>query len=270
MPTVRVNAEDGDAGRDGRQGGVPLSLPGPQRHRFAAAQKQMPVSSVGPLTTRGAVSAGLRVLRRACTASNSAASTIAGTIISTTSGQFRGRSPRSWPSSSSRSRGWRSPSAIRPAVSARWCRSCSAFPSPLRRARSFFPSSPSAAERWCDEGRRLSACAAPLAHRANSDRRSAPSARVCCSSRKVDKVSIATGVSRMSRSMSDCLIYDPADARSSRLVPAGRRTSASARRFAVMKSRLSMIAAVSARWLTLEPARGRQAEPVVAAKRSAA
>jgi hypothetical protein len=45
----------------------------------------MPVSSVGPLTMRGAVSAGLRVLSSACTASNSAASMIGGMIISTTS-----------------------------------------------------------------------------------------------------------------------------------------------------------------------------------------
>jgi hypothetical protein len=49
------------------------------------AQKQMPVSRVGPLTMRGAVSAGLRDLRSACTASNSAASMIDGTAISTTS-----------------------------------------------------------------------------------------------------------------------------------------------------------------------------------------
>ena len=49
------------------------------------AQKQMPVSSVGPLTMRGAVSAGLRVLSRVCTASNSAASMIGGTAISPTS-----------------------------------------------------------------------------------------------------------------------------------------------------------------------------------------
>ena len=33
-----------------------------------AAQKQMPVSSVGPLTMRGAVNAGLRVLSSVCTA----------------------------------------------------------------------------------------------------------------------------------------------------------------------------------------------------------
>jgi hypothetical protein len=56
------------------------------------AQKQMPVSSVGPLTTRGAVSAGLRLLSSACTASNSAASMIGGTVISTTSASgFRSR-----------------------------------------------------------------------------------------------------------------------------------------------------------------------------------
>jgi len=45
----------------------------------------MPVRRVGPLTTRGAVSAGLRVLSSVCTASNSAAWMIAGTAISTTS-----------------------------------------------------------------------------------------------------------------------------------------------------------------------------------------
>jgi len=57
-----------------------------------AAQKQMPVSIVGPLTTRGAVSAGLRVLSSACTASKSDASMIGGTDISTTSvSGFRSR-----------------------------------------------------------------------------------------------------------------------------------------------------------------------------------
>src|SRR5258706_10073272 len=45
----------------------------------------MPVRRVGPLTTRGAVSAGQRVLSSVCTASNSAASMIGGTAISTTS-----------------------------------------------------------------------------------------------------------------------------------------------------------------------------------------
>ena len=50
-----------------------------------AAQKQMPVRRVGPLTTRGAVSAGLRDLRRNCTASKSAALMIGGTAISTIS-----------------------------------------------------------------------------------------------------------------------------------------------------------------------------------------
>jgi len=49
------------------------------------AQKQMPVSSVGSLVIRGAVSAGLRVLSSACTASNSAESMIGGTDISTIS-----------------------------------------------------------------------------------------------------------------------------------------------------------------------------------------
>ena len=45
---------------------------------------------------------------------------------------------------------------------------------------------------------------------------------------------------------------------------AGRaRTSVSARRRAAINSRLSMTRAVSARRLTIEPARGRQAEPVV-------
>ena len=42
------------------------------------------------------------------------------------------------------------------------------------------------------------------------------------------------------------------------------RTSVSARRLAARKSRLSIIAAVRVRWLTIEPERGRQAEPVVA------
>src|SRR5437879_4912519 len=45
-----------------------------------AAQKQMPVSRVGPLTMRGAVNAGLRDLSSASTASNSAASMIGGTF----------------------------------------------------------------------------------------------------------------------------------------------------------------------------------------------
>jgi hypothetical protein len=49
------------------------------------AQKQMPVSSVGPLTILGAITAGLRLLSSARTASNSAASMIGGTAISTTS-----------------------------------------------------------------------------------------------------------------------------------------------------------------------------------------
>jgi len=39
-------------------------------------------------------------------------------------------------------------------------------------------------------------------------------------------------------------------------------TSVSARRLAAMKSRESIIAAVSARWLTNDPERGRQEEPV--------
>jgi hypothetical protein len=47
-------------------------------------------------------------------------------------------------------------------------------------------------------------------------------------------------------------------------------TGTGGQRWVTMKSRLSMTEAVSARWLTLEPARGRQTEPVVAAKRSAA
>src|SRR6266478_2973517 len=72
----------------GRAGVIPVAPPFPVRSVIAlpqAAQKQMPVSKVGPLTMRGAVSAGLRVLSNACTASNSAASMIDGTIISTTS-----------------------------------------------------------------------------------------------------------------------------------------------------------------------------------------
>jgi hypothetical protein len=50
-----------------------------------APQKQMPVRSVGPLTIRGAVSAGLRALSSIWTASNSAASMIGGAVTSTTS-----------------------------------------------------------------------------------------------------------------------------------------------------------------------------------------
>jgi hypothetical protein len=45
----------------------------------------MPVRRVGPLTTRGAFIRGLRALSNAWTASNSAASMIGGTAISTTS-----------------------------------------------------------------------------------------------------------------------------------------------------------------------------------------
>ena len=52
--------------------------------------------------------------------------------------------------------------------------------------------------------------------------------------------------------------------------PAGSSTSVSARRLAARKSRLSIIAAVSVRWLTIDPERGRQAEPVWTSKRSAA
>ena len=47
-------------------------------------------------------------------------------------------------------------------------------------------------------------------------------------------------------------------------------TSASVRRLAAMKSRESIIAAVSVRWLTSDPDRGRQAEPVWTSKRSMA
>ena len=46
------------------------------------------------------------------------------------------------------------------------------------------------------------------------------------------------------------------------LGPAGSSTSVSARRLAARKSRLSIIAEVSVRWLTIDPERGRQAEPV--------
>jgi hypothetical protein len=45
----------------------------------------MPVRRVGPLTTRGALIAGLRAFSSICTASNSATSMIGGTAISTTS-----------------------------------------------------------------------------------------------------------------------------------------------------------------------------------------
>jgi hypothetical protein len=54
------------------------------------------------------------------------------------------------------------------------------------------------------------------------------------------------------------------------LGPAGTITSVSARRRAAIKSRLSIIAAVSVRWLTSDPARGRHGEPVCTSKRSAA
>jgi hypothetical protein len=50
-----------------------------------AAQKQMPVSKVGPLTTRGATIDGWRLFKNVWTASNSAFSMIGGTAISTTS-----------------------------------------------------------------------------------------------------------------------------------------------------------------------------------------
>jgi hypothetical protein len=61
----------------GRACVIPVAPPLPVRSVIAmpqAAQKQMPVSSVGPLTMRGAVSAGLRVLSSVRTASNSALS----------------------------------------------------------------------------------------------------------------------------------------------------------------------------------------------------
>jgi hypothetical protein len=46
------------------------------------------------------------------------------------------------------------------------------------------------------------------------------------------------------------------------LGPAGSSTSVSARRLAARKSRLSIIAAVNVRWLIIDPARGRQEDPV--------
>ena len=49
--------------------------------------------------------------------------------------------------------------------------------------------------------------------------------------------------------------------------PAGTSSSASARRLAARKSRLSIIAEVRARWLTIEPERGRHSEPVTASNR---
>jgi hypothetical protein len=52
--------------------------------------------------------------------------------------------------------------------------------------------------------------------------------------------------------------------------PAGSSTSVSARRLAARKSRLSIIAEVSARWFTRDPERGRHADPVSTSKRSAA
>ncbi len=52
--------------------------------------------------------------------------------------------------------------------------------------------------------------------------------------------------------------------------PAGSSTSVSARRLAARKSRLSIIAEVRVRWLTIDPLRGRQDEPVWRSKCSAA
>src|SRR3984893_16092266 len=52
--------------------------------------------------------------------------------------------------------------------------------------------------------------------------------------------------------------------------PAGARISVSARRRAARNSRLSIIEAVRARWLTMDPARGRQTVPVVTSNSSAA
>src|SRR5262249_32660683 len=52
--------------------------------------------------------------------------------------------------------------------------------------------------------------------------------------------------------------------------PAGSSTSVSARRLAARKSRLSTIAAVSVRWVTIEPERGRQVDPVWRSNWSAA
>jgi len=54
------------------------------------------------------------------------------------------------------------------------------------------------------------------------------------------------------------------------LAPLGISTSVSARRLAEMKSRLSIIAAVRALRLTLEPLRGFQVEPTCASNSSAA
>ncbi len=45
--------------------------------------------------------------------------------------------------------------------------------------------------------------------------------------------------------------------------PGGSSTSVSARRLAAMKSRLSIIDAVRARWLTLRAVPGRQGSPVM-------
>ncbi len=50
-----------------------------------AAQKQMPVRRVGPLTTRAGVTLGLRARRCACTASKVARSISGGTSAVTTS-----------------------------------------------------------------------------------------------------------------------------------------------------------------------------------------
>ena len=48
--------------------------------------------------------------------------------------------------------------------------------------------------------------------------------------------------------------------------PAGMSTALSARRLAARKSRLSIMAEVKLRWLTLEPVRGFQLDPVCRSK----
>jgi hypothetical protein len=64
------------------------------------------------------------------------------------------------------------------------------------------------------------------------------------------------------------VVDSPCRRRKAIFVPAGISTSVSARRRAERKSRLSIIVAVMLAWLTLEPVRGRQADPVCASNRS--
>jgi len=58
------------------------------------------------------------------------------------------------------------------------------------------------------------------------------------------------------------VVVEVETAREGDLGASGNSTSVSLRRFAARKSRLSIIAAVRVRWLTIDPVRGRQDEPV--------